>query len=342
MMTQTITFPKEFERHFFRDLDKNFMSILIITLIVGYSFCIYMASLPVKELTAEQVKKYTEAIYRVKAIAPAKLEVKKTGPKTEAGEAAKVEETRQEERAAEVKPVTQEDKAARLAAERAERRERQEARRQAIAEKVKIVAGPTARGGAARRGAAAAREAIGLSGGSMSGFNVKEMVGMVGEAGTAEKVKKLRGGGAVSADVGEIDISALKALSSEELNLMLNEAPLQISRNAITAKGTGTKAKQRSQGAISDIVLENKNQVQYCYWTLKRRDSSLKGRVVVEFTIAPSGEVIRVRIRESNWGGNSLGNEVERCIENVIKSWHFEPIPDAEGNVTAGATYIFE
>ncbi|MBM3325883.1 MAG: AgmX/PglI C-terminal domain-containing protein [Calditrichaeota bacterium] len=340
-MTQAMTFPKEFERHFFRDLDRNYYTIWLITFIIGNAICLYMSGQPVKELTAEQVKKYTEAIYRVKATAPAKIAVKKE-TKAAVGEVAKEEERPAEDRVAEAKPVTQEDKAERLAAERAARRERQEARRQAVAERVKIVAGPTARGGAARRGAAAAREAIGLSGGAMSGFNVKEMVGMVGEAGTADKVKKLRGSGAVSADVGDIDIAALKALSSEDINLMLNEAPLQISRNAITAKGSGTKAKQRSQGAISDIVLANKNQVQYCYWTLKRRDSSLKGRVVVEFTIAPTGEVIRVRFRESNWGGNALGGDVERCIENVIRSWHFDPIPDAEGNVTAGATYIFE
>ncbi|MBM3328533.1 MAG: AgmX/PglI C-terminal domain-containing protein [Calditrichaeota bacterium] len=342
-MTQAMTFPREFERSFFRDLDRNFFTIWLICFILGNGICLYMAGQPVKELTAEQVKRYTEAIYRVKTTAPAKV-AKKAETKVAVGEEKPVDEApKVEEKKAEVRSMSAEEKAERLSAEREARRQKQEARRQAIAERVKIVAGPTARGGARRGGAAAAREAIGLSSGQMSGFNVKEMVGMVGEAGTAEKVKKLRGGGAVSADVGDIDISALKTtFSADELDLMVNEAPLQVSKSAITAKGSGTKAKQRSQGAIGDLVLQNKNQVQYCYWTLKKRDSSLKGRLVVEFTIAPSGEVIRVRFRESNWGGNSLGGDVERCIENVLKSWHFEAIPDADGNVTAGATYIFE
>lgn len=341
-MAQTMTFPAEFERHFFRDLDRGFFNIFLVCFILSNAITLYMASQPVKQFSEAEVKKYTEALYRVKA-EPPKQVAKKQETKGAAEEVAEVKEEKVEEAPkAEAKQVTAEEKQAKVEAERAKRKEKQEARRQALAEKVKIVAGPTAKGGARRGGAAAARAAIGLSEGGMEGFDVKGMVGMVGDAGTADKVKKLRGSGAVSADVGDIDIAELKALSAEDMNLMLNEAPIQVSRSAITAKGSGTKAKQRSQGAISDVVLQNKNQVQYCYWTLKRRDSSLKGKVVVEFTIAPSGEVIRVRFRESNWGGNALGAECEKCINNVISSWHFDPIGDNEGNVTAGATYIFE
>lgn len=342
-MAQAMAFPRELERNFFRDMDREFFTIFIVLFILCNSITLYFAGQPPKEFSAEEVKKYTEALYRVKVTTAPKIE-RKAKQESSASEAAKVEEEKVEEAPkGEVRQQTAEEKAAKVEAERAARQERQEKRRAAIAEKVKIIAGPTARGvGRRRGGAAAAREAIGLSGGAMEGLDVKGMVGMVGDAGTAEKVKKLRGGGAVAGDVGDIDIAELKALSASDLNLMLSEAPVQVSRSAITAKGSGTKAKQRSQNAISDIVLQNKNQVQYCYWTLKRRDSSLKGRVVVEFTIAPSGEVVRVRFRESNWGGNALGAEAEKCIDNVISSWHFEPIGEGEGNVTAGATYIFE
>ena len=66
------------------------------------------------------------------------------------------------------------------------------------------------------------------------------------------------------------------------------------------------------------------------------------GQVQVEFTINPGGEVVRVRFRRSDWGRNPLQREVEKCIINIIQQWRFESIEEGEGNVTAGATFIFE
>ncbi len=358
-----MTFPREFEKNFWRDLDREFAGIVFGTALFALISVLWGASQPVKVITLEEAKKYTETIYRVKAAAPAPKVAQKTETKAIVQSEAPKEDERQTKREARREELQSKSsggggavvgaKAERTANARAERAERQEARRAGISERVKILGGPTAKGGRRRGGAAAAREAIGLSGtdqgvgGGSAALDIKQLTGMIGEAGTAEKVKKLRSSGVVGAGVGEgegggIAISELKAMSSSDIDLMLNEAPIQVSRNAITAKGSGTKAKQRSQSAISDIVMQNKNQVQYCYWTLKRKDSSLKGKVVVEFTIAPSGEVVRVRFRESNWGGNASGADCEKCIENVITSWRFDSIGDSEGNVTAGATYIFE
>lgn len=340
-MAQAITFPKEFEHQFFRDLDKGFFAMWFVIFMLLNGLTIHMTNQPLRQLmSAEELKKYTEVIYRVKAEAPKKVVVKEE--KTAAIESAAAEEVVEE--VVEEKPVTEEKKKEIVAEKRQERRERQEKRRQAIMSKVAILAGPTAKGGGSRRrGGEAAAAAIGLSAGKISGVDVGKMVGIVGDKALAEKVKKIRGGGAISGDIGDIDIGELETMSAEELGLMLSEAPLELPKSAITAKGKGSKSKKRNQSAISSIVMQNKNQVQYCYWTYKRRDSSLKGRVEVEFTIAPSGEVIRVRFgKSSSWGGNSLGTEVQQCIENVIKSWHFDSISESEGNVKAGGiTYIF-
>ncbi len=367
-MAQVMAFPREFEKNFWRDLDREFAGIVLGTALFALICVLWGASQPVRVITLEEAKKYTETIYRVKAAAPAQKVVQKTEAKQIVQSEAPKEDERQAKREARRQELESSSgggggggggavvggRAEKTASARAERAERQEARRAGISERVKILGGPTAKGGRRRGGAAAARDVIGLSGtdqgvgGGSASLDIKQLTGMIGEAGTAEKVKKLRSGGVVGAGVGEgpggggINISELKAMSSSDIDLMLNEAPIQLSRSAITAKGSGTKAKQRSQSAISDIVLQNKNQVQYCYWTLKRKDSGLKGKVVVEFTIATSGEVIRVRFRESNWGGNALGADCENCINNVISSWRFDKIGDSEGNVTAGATYIFE
>ncbi len=348
-MAQVMTFPKEFQHQFFRDVDKSFFLIWLVTFVLSTTFFHYMSTLPVKELTAEDVKRYTEVIYRVKATPPKTVETvaEESAPAevTEVPEEVveeKVEEEKDE--IVETQQVSEEVKKERREGKRAERRSRQELRRQkvqAAAQRMKILAGPTATGGRRTRGGAQEREALGLTSGKVEGADVKKMVGMVGDAGSADKVKKARGTGVVSEDVGDIDIEELRDISADDLDMMFQETSIELNKQAITARGRGAKSKERNQAAISEIVMKNKNQVQYCYWSLKRRDSSLKGRVVAEFTIDTSGAVIRVRFRQSEWGGNPLGSEVEKCIKNVISSWQFEPIDPSGGNVTAGATYVF-
>ncbi len=341
-MAQVMTFPKKFERNFFRDMDYGFMSIWLLTFIILNAVAFYAQSLPVRDLKADEVKKYMEAIYRVKIQkAPVVAEVSDKGGAEVAAEVP--EEAAAEEEAP--KELSAEDKKAAREQAKAARSARAEARRKAIAERLKVLAGPTVRGRTGRRSGASVRAAVGLSdAGGGGGADLKGALAIIGDAETASKVKKLRGGGAISEDVGNLDIADLKGFLADPGNLkaMLNEAPIKLSRKAITARGKGSKKRQRSQKAISQVVLANRNQIQYCYWTYKRRDSSLKGQVVVEFTINPTGEVIRVRFRKSNWGRNPLKRDMERCIKNIIGQWRFDPIDEADGNVTAGATFIFE
>jgi len=220
---------------------------------------------------------------------------------------------------------------------------------------VKTLGGPVVKGGRRRGGAVSAREGLGLTGtdqgvgGKSSALDISQLTGLVSDVGTAAKVQKLRReGGVVTGDVGSgggaaeiIDIKELKTMSSEDITLLLKEAPVQINRAAIKTSGSGSKAKQRNMEALSNVIQANKQQVQYCFAVLKRRDSSLKGKVEVAFTIAPSGEVIRVSFRNSDWGGNPLGSECEKCISNVISAWHFDPIGPNDGNVTTQFSYVF-
>ena len=343
-MAQVLTFPKELEHHLIGDADKNFLFTWLFLFVAGFTLSYWGSLQPLKVISKEDIKKYQEVIYRVKATPP------KVEKKAEEGAAADVveeEEGEEEEVVEEVveeKPKTVEVKKEVREEKRKARKDRQEKRRDMIREAAKrmaIVGGPTARGGRSRSGGARARAELGLSAGGLKGVDASKMAGLVTSGESAEKIKKMRGGGEITDEIGDLDIKELKALSADDLQLMLKEASIDINKSAITAKGRGSKAKQRSPSAISGVVLQNKNQVQACYWAKKRRDSSLKGRVTVEFTISPAGEVIRVRFRKKDWGGNRLGADVERCIKNVISSWHFDPIGEKDGNVTAGATYVF-
>lgn len=342
-MAQVMTFPKEFERNFFRDFDRGFAFIWWFTFIVLYGLAYFMQGIPPKPISAEDIERFQRVIYRVKT---APTRVKKDIDKAVSDDAKPADDVvKEEEPKEEEKPVTEVDKKVKRQREKARRQSKQEMKRrrvQAAAQKMKVLAAPTATGSRRRAGGQDAAQSIGITTGGLKGSDVKDMVGIVGDVKLAEVVKKARGDGVIDEDLGDFDISELTTMSVEDLDKMFKEAPVTLNPNAITVKSRkGSKSVKRSYQAISQVILQNKQQVIYCYRIYKRRDSSLSGRVVVEFTIDPSGKVKRVKFREAQWHGNKLGAEVERCIENIIKSWHFDPIDRKEGNFTTGTTYIF-
>lgn len=79
------------------------------------------------------------------------------------------------------------------------------------------------------------------------------------------------------------------------------------------------------RNAISRYVKARIKAIQSCYENALKRNPGLKGKVVVRFTIGPTGRVTELEIDE-----NSLGNEaVVMCIKNTIRLWSF-PIKDNE------------
>lgn len=79
------------------------------------------------------------------------------------------------------------------------------------------------------------------------------------------------------------------------------------------------------RNAISRYVKARIKAIQACYENALKRNPGLKGKVVVRFTIGPTGRVTELEIDE-----NSLGNEaVIACIKTTIRLWSF-PIKDNE------------
>ena len=64
-MAQVMAFPKELERHMFRDLDRDFFIITVFCLIFMISFFSFMSGKEFAALSADEIKRYTEIIYRV-------------------------------------------------------------------------------------------------------------------------------------------------------------------------------------------------------------------------------------------------------------------------------------
>ncbi len=79
------------------------------------------------------------------------------------------------------------------------------------------------------------------------------------------------------------------------------------------------------RNAISRYVKARIKAIQSCYENALKRNPGLKGKVVVRFTIGPTGRVTELDIDE-----NTLGNEsVIQCIKTTIRLWSF-PIKDNE------------
>lgn len=78
--------------------------------------------------------------------------------------------------------------------------------------------------------------------------------------------------------------------------------------------------------ALARYVKARLKAIQNCYEKELKRNPSLKGKVVVRFSIKPTGRTGDIEIEE-----NTLGNEaVGSCIRTVIRSWIFPFKPDDE------------
>jgi TonB family protein len=87
---------------------------------------------------------------------------------------------------------------------------------------------------------------------------------------------------------------------------------------------------------IRKVVRQHRREVKYCYEKELQKNEGLKGRVVVQFTISPSGGVVAALITESTLGNTN----VERCMQNKIRRWTF-PAPKGGGVVKVNYPFNF-
>ena len=90
-----------------------------------------------------------------------------------------------------------------------------------------------------------------------------------------------------------------------------------------------------SKEVIQKVINQNKNQIRYCYEVELQRNQKLAGRIMVQWVIAASGRVAKVRVRESTLKSKA----VERCIANKIRTWKF-PKPAGGGVVEVNYPFV--
>jgi TonB family protein len=86
---------------------------------------------------------------------------------------------------------------------------------------------------------------------------------------------------------------------------------------------------------IRRIVRRHVNEVRYCYEQALSAHPSLEGRLVVQFTIAPTGRVLAAVLSTSSLGAPA----VEACVVTAVKRWEF---PEPRGGGLVIVSYPFQ
>jgi len=87
---------------------------------------------------------------------------------------------------------------------------------------------------------------------------------------------------------------------------------------------------------IRRTVRRHLNEVRYCYESGLTTHPSLVGRIVTQFTIAPTGRVLAAVIQSSSLKAPT----VEACVINAVKRWEF-PAPDRGGLAMVSYPFSF-
>jgi TonB family protein len=87
---------------------------------------------------------------------------------------------------------------------------------------------------------------------------------------------------------------------------------------------------------IRRVVRRHLNEVKYCYQQALSRRPTLEGRLVTQFTIAPTGHVLAAFVQSSTL----RAVEVEACVVNAVKRWEF-PEPNHGGLAMVSYPFTF-
>ena len=100
-------------------------------------------------------------------------------------------------------------------------------------------------------------------------------------------------------------------------------------------KKVGVKG-QLDQALIAAVVNKHIHEIRHCYEKQLLQDSSLAGKLVVEWVISPDGRVTAVKTKYSSLRGGAVSG----CVSSRIRTWQF-PKPKG-GHVVVNYPFMFE
>ncbi len=343
------TFPKEFERNIWEELDRRFYIIILSALAVVYGFVIYLGNKDFpKDLVNEQIKQsYLKKVYEAEfvqePVAEAETEGEGAGPVVEEEAEEPVDERAQKD------VGKREEATGTSAAERRAMRRRAAARRnQQRAAMEQEVAGTGVLGVLSAGGGGGVGEAVtdvfgdesGTGTGSVGDLDqVLESVGGLQTASSSSRRSQLGARSSGGGDVGSAKIDDLieGGVGPSGSASIKRQGGFSIKMEEGSVSGKASKSTARSAEAISRVVNRHADAVENCYKREARVNPNLKGSITVQFTILPDGRVSGVRVLEST----IRSRRVESCVSRRIRSWRFERIDASEGKATFKQKFVF-
>ena len=172
-----------------------------------------------------------------------------------------------------------------------------------------------------------------LGGGTGSG-DIANALNGAGGVGVATADALGNGGGPKGGGSGSVaGIGDLKTSGGGAVNLG-SKGDVKVS-GRVTDAAPEVDSSDVDREALARYVRQRKAAIQNCYERELKRNPTLRGRVVVRFSITPSGRSSDIEIEE-----NSLGNEaVASCIRNAVRTWVFPFKPKSD--VAVAYPFVF-
>ncbi len=101
--------------------------------------------------------------------------------------------------------------------------------------------------------------------------------------------------------------------------------------------GTASVRGSLDKEIIRRIIRRHINEVKFCYEKELAKKPDLYGRVIVQFTIAGSGQVVASVVQQSTMNNPS----VEQCIAGALRRWEF-PKPQGGGIVIVSYPFVLK
>ncbi len=304
--------PPEVRGSILKQLDRLFFGILAASLLVHFSGATFIACQPVaveRELTLDELPDRFVKAMMPQAKPQPTTEVANTGP--------------------EKKDETKDDKPEVATAKGDKAPTSNEDRKKDLQEKVarsgllKVI-GSASGGGGALEDVLGGSSGVGdvasaLSGASGVGVATADALAAGGPKG---------GTSGTTAGIGDLGTSGGG-------NVALAEKGTATIRGGVSLSTPDVESGEVDREALARFVKARKSAIQSCYEKELKRNPSLKGKVVVRFSISPSGRTKDIDIEE-----NTLGNEaVASCIKTTIRGWLFPFKP--ESDVAVAYPFVF-
>ena len=349
-------FPKECERQWGDVLDKRFALILLVSFLVHFITALYFAINPPEDtLSHKEIRRIQEQYVDLVLKEPVKTEVAEmedlfltegvVEEETEAESGGEGSGSRKKEgRTSETKGGTAESRKAKYDDGAESRRRTREQISQEVSSKglLGILSGS---------GSAAEGEGVAdlLGDVDQGDGNLDNVLNQLDGIKVADASSKGSRGGSGAGGSGR-GVKGSRTTSGGGINDLLTErgtakstnvkrkGSIVVSNISAVADERGVKSDSRNSDDVSEIVNSHNAAIQYCYQRELKRNPTLKGKLVVRFTIAPNGKVKKVDIVSS-----TINNpRVERCVVNRILRWDdFGAIDPAKGDAVFRQVYTF-